>query len=141
MAGRRAPAQTPDAWRKAKAQTTSDFRSESVWFEKRELRRHPGLGAESRARVRNNPRGVGAQSIPGTQAPEESAFLPPRSEASGAPERPQPRAALLLRYERRRCQLRPAPHPLARGKIRSLNQSWESQSSLHLSILVRLCRP
>ena len=88
---------------------------------------------------RKQPRGCfRAQSSPGAQVPEENAFLHQQSEASGAQERPQSRAALLLRYERRRCPLRPALRPPARGKIRSLNQSWESLSSLQLSVLVRV---
>lgn len=81
------PVQTPAAWRKAKARTRSDFRSESVWSEMRELRRHPGLKAGSRARVANIPEGAGAQSGAGVQAQRRT----PSSRSS--PKSPGSRAA------------------------------------------------
>ncbi|CAI9152231.1 unnamed protein product [Rangifer tarandus platyrhynchus] len=128
-------AQTPAAWRKAKARTTSVFRSESVWSEKT-APQTPRTQSRELCAGRKQPRGCfRALSSPGAQVPEENAFLQQQSEASAAPKRPQPRAAQLLRYERRRCPLRPAPRPPARGKIRFLNQSWESLFFLQLSVL------
>lgn len=59
-----------------------------MWSEKRALGGHPVLGARNPARVRNNPKDVGARGNPGTQAPEENAWLRSRPKrlrlASGA---------------------------------------------------------
>lgn len=64
------------------------------------------------------PRGVRAQSSPGAQAPETTAFLPQQSKASGPPEPPQPPAS---RLERLRKEAVPAPP-------RAAPTSWRKNS-------------
>lgn len=125
---------------KSKGADRSNFRLESVWSEKRALRRDPGLVVGRGARVRNKPGGVRAQSSPGAQAPKRPAFLPQQSKASGPPEPPPPTPA--SRLERLRKEAVPAPPraaPTSWRKMLSRTRAGNLCPPLQRSVLVRVC--
>lgn len=103
--------------------------------------RDSDLGAGLRG-CRQQPEGIGALSSPGAQTPERS---PPSQLPKPRSRRPPPRRSLpppgSLRYDRRRCPLRPAPRPPTGGKNRSRNRSWEPLSPLQFYVNTCLCRP